>query len=475
MILFKIAGQFLGLISTVILARLLLPAEFGIVAMAMSVIGVLEMMRSFSFDAMLIQKQDADRTHYDTAWTFNVLLGLLVAFLLVVLAGPTASFYGEPALTLVVYVLAIGTAIQGFENIGIVDLRKNMQFNRDFRFLMLRRLSGFVVTVPLAFLLRNYWALVAGMMATRLTSVLSSYWMSDYRPRFTMRARAELFGFSVWLFFLNLLEFAWVRSADFIIGRIAGARMLGIFRISYQLSNLPATELVAPINRAIFPGYALVSRDTELLKKGYLGVLSIVSLLSVPAGFGIAVVAPILVAVVLGPSWADAAPVMAVLALFGVTSALLGNAGSIFKAIGKPQFLMALAALRFAVLLPVLILATREFGVIGAAYSYLIVSLVFMPLIYFVLFKLLHVTVREFLNVVWRPILGAVVMYAGVERYLSSIEIEDVVFGKYGALVSAVVLGGLIYFITVVLAWLLAGRPDGGESTIMSRLPRKRT
>ena len=470
MVLFKVAGQLLGLISTVVLARLLEPAEFGVVAMAMSLIALLELMRNFNFDVMLIQKQDADSNHYNTAWTFNVILGFLVALLLTVLAGPTAKFYSEPGLVGVIYVLAVGTAVQGFENIGTVNFRKEMRFDREFRFLMLRRLSGFIVTIPLAIILRNYWALVIGMLTMRLTSVVSSYLMSDYRPWFSMKARGELFSFSVWLFLLNILQFSWVRSADFIIGRIAGARMLGIFSISYQLSNLPTTELVAPVNRAIFPGYALISGDRSRLRQGYLNVLSMISLLTLPTGAGMAVVAPVLVPVLLGPDWSEAAPVMAILAFFGVTTALLANSGSIFMAIGKPMYLTGLSGLRLVVLVPVLMYATSNYGVIGAAFSYLAVSLLFMPLIYFLLFKLLDLGLFEFLSVIWRPLVATLVMYWGVRQYLALIEAGSVLLNEFGALITSVGLGVILYVLALGCCWRLAGRPDGAEKIVLNQV-----
>ena len=474
MILFKVAGQLLGIVSTVILARLLAPTEFGIVAMAMSVIAVLELMRNFSFDAMLIQKRDAQPYHYDTAWTFNVLLGLLVAALLIALAGPTATFYDEPRLTDIMYVLAAGTALQGFENIGVVSFRKEMRFDREFRFLMLRRVAGFVVTIPAAFILKSYWALVLGMLAMRVTSVTASYVMSSYRPRFSMAGRRELFGFSIWLFVLNVLEFTWVRSADFIIGKIAGARMLGIFSISYQLSNLPTTELVAPVNRAVFPGYALVSGDRWQLRQGYLNVLSIISLLTVPVGTGIAVVAPLLVAVLLGPEWVEAGPVMAVLSFFGVTSALLANSGSIFKAIGKPKYLTIITGVRIVFLIPALIYATRAAGVLGAAYAYLAVSLLFMPVYYALLCRVLDLSLADLAGAVGRPVLAATAMYFVVAGFLSASAGAFEALPAIVALLAAAAIGALVYPLVLLGLWSAFGRPPGAEQMLLDRI-RKRT
>ena len=220
MVFFKLTERSIGLISTVVLARLLLPADFGLVAMAMSMVAVLELLGAFGFDMALIQRQDAQRHHYDTAWTFNVLFSVVSATVLVILAIPAAKFYNEPRLDNIMYFLALSSLLQGFENIGVVAFRKDMTFDKEFRYLLGKKLAAFLVTVPLAFLLRNYWALVIGILTGRSFAVLLSYYVHPYRPRFDLSGRHDLFHFSKWLFISNVFYFLRVRSADFIIVEI---------------------------------------------------------------------------------------------------------------------------------------------------------------------------------------------------------------------------------------------------------------
>jgi len=174
MVFFRVVERSIGLVSTVILARLLIPADFGLVAMAMSLIAILELMNSFSLDMALIQNQSATEHHYNTAWTLNVLMGLISALALALLAVPAAWFYHEPRLEMVIYVLAFGMLIQGMENIGTVAFRKEMRFDQEFKFLVLKKLAPFTVTVTLAFLWQNYWALIFGMLVGRITNVALS-------------------------------------------------------------------------------------------------------------------------------------------------------------------------------------------------------------------------------------------------------------------------------------------------------------
>ena len=193
LMLFKMADKSVGLISTAILARVLTPADFGLVAMALAVVALTQLMGAFGFDSALIQRQDAIRKHYDTAWTFNVALGGLIAATLLLLAYPAAQFYREPRLALIIPVLAITALIGGFENIGTVAFRKELDFRSEFRFLLAKRLASFTVTLALALTFRTYWALIAGAVTGSVMSVAISYWLHDYRPKFTLAARADLF------------------------------------------------------------------------------------------------------------------------------------------------------------------------------------------------------------------------------------------------------------------------------------------
>ena len=134
MMLMKFSIRLIGLVSTLILVRLLDPADFGIAAMAMTVVTAVQLLTMFGFDVAIIQNQNADKDDYNTAWTLNVALGLGAGLLLIALAYPAAGFYGRPELVAVYMALSLATIFQGLENIGRVDFRKHLHFNREFQF-----------------------------------------------------------------------------------------------------------------------------------------------------------------------------------------------------------------------------------------------------------------------------------------------------------------------------------------------------
>jgi len=469
MVLFKLTERSLGLISTVILARLLVPADFGIVAMATAIIGAVELFTAFSFDAALIQNPDATRKHYDTAWTFNVLFGTGAAIVLVALAPLAGRYYGEPRVPAVLYCLAVSTLVQGLENIGVVAFRKELQFRREFQYRVLRKLAGFVVVLPAAFLLRNHWALVAGMLATAVGSVALSYVVQPYRPRFSLAAGGQLIRFSRWLLANNLLQFLRDKGPDLLIGRVAGSVRLGAFVIAREISNMPTSELIAPINRAIFPGFARQAGNLELLRRTFLDALSIIWMLALPAGVGIAVTADLLVRVVLGPNWLEAIPLIRVLAVYGAVMIVHGNVGYVYIALGRPRILTATSGVFVCSLALLLFVLVPRFSVQGAAWSFLCASLLQLPVTYVTLVRVLQLRVSQFWVAVWRPVAATLVLGGSVQFVSTSIEVPPRQGPEVVALVLLAGLGCAIYVLTLYGLWGAAGRPAGAERVCLDR------
>jgi len=471
MVLFKMLERSLGLVSTLILARVLVPKDFGLVAMATSLIALLELFMAFGLDTALIQREDSTRDHYNTAWTLNIGAGLSIACLMLILAWPASRFYHEPRVIPVICVLALGAAIQGCENIGVVAFRKEMRFDREFRFLIAKKLLAFATTVPLAILLRNYWALVAGMLMGRLTGVTLSYVLQPFRPRLSLVAVADLMHFSKWLVAQNMLGFLRERSADFIIGRFAGSAALGIFSVSAEISNMQATELVAPINRAVLPAYVKLANDKAALRAEYLSVMSLIALLAVPVVAGFAVTAPFLVLLILGPKWLQASTILTVLAFFGITQVLQSNAYSAFLALGKPQVFAKINGIHVAVLLPTLVALTVWFGIVGAAWAYVGAAIVVLPVNFVLISRFLELPMLDFIRQLWRPMFSTVVMYLAVRLWGPQPPVAAVSTVQAAASFGAcVLLGAPVYVGSVLLLWLVSRQPAGAEATLLKQI-----
>ncbi len=193
--------RLLGLVSTLVLARLLVPEDFGLVAMAMVIVGLLDVMLDLGVSAALIQNDRADDEDFHTAWTLRLVQSAVAAVLLVASAPAVSSYYGDPRVVAILQVIAFTVFVGGMENIGTVSFQRNMEFGRDFQFYFLKKLVAVVFTIGAAFALRSYWALVLGSLVSRLTGVGMSYWLSAFRARLSSaRFRANLGVLAVELF-----------------------------------------------------------------------------------------------------------------------------------------------------------------------------------------------------------------------------------------------------------------------------------
>lgn len=468
MIALKFIERSIGVVSTVILARLLVPADFGLVAMAMAVFAVLELIGQFGFDYAIIRTQDPPRSHLDTAWTLTVCHGLISGLALAVLAAPASTFFNEPRLELVIYILALISAIQGFENVGIVLFRKDLQFKNDFNFFLAKKIIAFICTISLAIAFKSYWALVGGIFASRTASVILSYIVHPYRPRLSFSATRELFGFSQWVLLTGILNYFSVRGPDFILGRFAGADSVGVFRIAHELATLPTTELMFPIARAAYPGYAKVADDRAELKRTYLAVQGSIVMLTLPAGIGLVMLADPFVKALLGFKWLEAVPLIQVLGLYGALRIFQTTNNAIFNVLGKPHWNTALILLEVFSVLPLLgwlIYSGQPIQL--AAWSYLAGSVVVIPCAAFLVSHFLHVNFFDRLQVTWRPLIGSVLMALALTFVTEWLGLPTNALESLQTLLLAVPLGASVYGGSVLGLWYVAGKPAGTEQELV--------
>jgi lipopolysaccharide exporter len=470
MLLFKLIERSLGVLSTLVLVRLLVPADFGVIAMAQSFIVMGQLLAAFGFDVALIHDQTASDDHYHTAWTLNAGLGLLITVTMLILARPIAAFYGKPELVWVVCALALTSLIAGLENIGVVAFRKELRFRNEFAFQLSRKVIGSAVALTLAFTLRSYWALVAGTLAGTLAGTVISYIAHPFRPRLSVAKASELVDYSRWLLVGNVIGFVRERSSDFFIGRLAGAAALGAYNVSYEISNLPTTELSAPINRALMPGLSKIAGDPFALQQTFLQAFSILVMMAVPMAVGILALADLLVPVLLGSKWAGAVPLIQMLAITGVFQTLQSSTATVLIATGHPKRVVMANALYAVVLLVFLALLVPSLGSVGAALATMVAVLTATPV--FLLFLRRHVGIplRQIARHIWRPTCAALLMLAAV-RWLLPAQTSDVGAVSAASYLALGALGGAVtYLATLGVLWLLAGKPNGGEQILLAQL-----
>ena len=253
--------RFLGIISSAFLARLLVPEDFGLVALVMVIYGLINLLFQFGVNWALIQNNKATDEHFDTAWSIRLIQSVAVAVLLAVSAPWVADFYGDARLVQICQILAVATLVRGFENIGTVKLQKELKFKDDFKFNVLPKLVSTGFTIALAFYFQSFLALVFGTVFHNLIVVVVSYRMVSYKPSFSFSKLDEIWGFSKWILVRNLADYV-SRDGDlFMLSSLTTAGMVGYYRWGTELSFMTISEVQQPFSRVLVPSLVKIKND----------------------------------------------------------------------------------------------------------------------------------------------------------------------------------------------------------------------
>jgi O-antigen/teichoic acid export membrane protein len=349
-------------IKILVLARLLSPADFGIMGVALLVTNWIQYFTELGFNAALIQKRDDIRPYLNTAWTIQVIrtvgLGIVVA-----LGAPLAGrAFGEVAAVPVLQVLALEVLIRGLANPAVVYLRKDLDTRREVAWRATSAVAGLGVGILAAFVLRNVWALVVSLLVASCVDTVMSYWARPYLPSLQIdRARAgELVRFGRWIFSFRAVGFVADNFDALIVGKVLGATPLGYYQMAIQFSLVPASSLGVQLHGVMFPALARIDND-RWRRTAFLRALRISSTIVLPVGLFVTVFGDFIVELALGPTWSGIAPLIGLLVWVGVLRSQMTMINSFLLAIGRPD-------LHFRATLPKLVILVT--GVYPAAIFY---------------------------------------------------------------------------------------------------------
>jgi len=457
--------RFLGLINTAIVARLLLPEDFGLIALAMIVVSFVEIFAEIGVDLALIRHPNATRAHFDTAWTFKVLVGILLALIIFVTAPAAAAYFEDPRITALMQLLALRPLLGGFENIGIVAFRRELQFDRDFAFNVLARFIGVVISISLAFIFRNYWALALAMLGHAAVKIIVSYAMHPYRPRLSLAAAADIGMSSTWLLIRSLGMTLLERADQLVIGKLGGAATLGGYYVARTVAGILTSELTLPFGRALLPGYTRLVQQPERLARAFLKVLGVMAILAAALGFGVMAVAEELVAVVLGPKWAHITPLLQIFAIGGTCAGIDAAAGPLLIALGRLRLLALLSWLQLVAFVIALWFVADQDNITAIALAFAAMAGIFMLVRLAICMRCLGCGMWHFVPLLLRPLLSALLMVLMVK--LCHLDGSAPVFLT---LLLDVLVGASTYALATLALWQLAGRPPGAERDMLERL-----
>jgi len=445
----NIGDRLLQIVLLVVLARLLDPADFGLMGIALLTVNGLKKLSELGIDAALIHQQEDNIDRYlNTAWCLQILRGLLLAGITFLSAPYVASFFGEPRAAGVLQVISIAPLLLDLRNPGIVYFQKSLEFHKEFIYKMSGSVAYFCVALTYALVRPTVWALVFGYIASDAVRFIISYFLHEHRPwpEFDLSSARELISYGKWITGNSIVVFLFLQGDDAVVGWLLGATALGFYQLSYRLSNAPATEVTSVVSSVVFPAYAQLQNDDDKLRQAFVKTFKVITLISFPAAIGISVVTPAFIQVFLGDDWTPMTTVMQILAIWGLLRAFAATSSPLWKAIGRPDYVMKLGTIKIALLAVLFYPATTQYGIEGTALV-LVGTYVFVqwPIGVHLTVKPIGMTYTHYLRILAYPLAASIAMGLIIVLAQRSLDVQPTV-----EFFLSIIIGVVSYVLAVV-------------------------
>jgi lipopolysaccharide exporter len=375
------ASRLLGFATNLVLARLLSPAEFGVVGFAMVAIGAFTLLQDVGTPAAIVYGRRDAREIGGTALTINLGAALLLFGVLAVAAPSLALLGGDEAIGPIAIALALGLVISAAGSVQNALLVKELALRRKFVPDVVPLILSGVLSIALALAGFGVWSLVYGYLARAAATTSLLWWLSSVRPwpRFDRAAAAELLGYGRHVSLSTIVGFATMNIDYFLIGHFLGPTELGLYTMAFVIATLPSKATAELAVKVVFPAYARLTDDGAALWRLFGRVLAIVGGLSLPIALALGVGAPYFVPLLLSEKWAAIVPPLQVLAVLGLLQSIGYNFPAAFKAIGRPGALWKLNLVKLALVGPGMFLVVHD-GITAVAVIHVVSEAVVLPI-----------------------------------------------------------------------------------------------
>ncbi len=453
----KIVVRILILTRLVVLARILSPGDFGLIGIAILVMDTMETFSQTGFEQAIIQKKEINREETDISWTILILRSFLLSILMFFSAPFAAGFFKTPEASSIIGFMAFIFVLRGFTNIGVYFLKKDMDFFRDFLFNAAGAVVSLIVSVVLALLWKDVWALVYGIMAGEVVKLICSFFIHPYLPRlnFHFNKALEIFHYGKWLFLSNILFFSIHSIGPYVVGRLLNTYWLGLYQMAYRIATMPMREITHVIAQVMLPAYSGMQDDLAHFRETFIKVSQVVSFVTIPLTSIIMINAEGLVRIVLGEKWLEMVPVLQILCIYGGMESIKALSGPVFMALGRTDIEAKFPLFRFPLLAMIMIPLTIKWGIKGTALASVIAILTVLPGNFYMVAKLTEMKtpdVMKLLKMLLFPCIGIPGFIAGyyISRHLIP---EDYRL----TLLLSFMLGSLLYLMTEYFLDLCCG------------------
>jgi len=442
-------GKGVVFVNTIILSRLLDPADFGLLALGLLAIGYLEIFNDFGVKSAVIYNRDDPERTANVAFSINMFIGVTLTALAFLVAPLISDFFREDRLIPILRVLSFSFVLSSFASIHDARIRRELKFKRQIIPEVMKSVAKGIVSISLAFAGYGVWSLVWGHLAGIISSVVFYWYSYRWIPKLEMdfALGRNILGYGYKMLIAGMFGQLQKNVDYLLIGRRMASAQLGYYTLAYRLPELLILNIVTVIGQVMFPTYSKLQNDMKLLGRGFLTTLRYVSLLTVPVGIGIFIITPEFVLVFYSDRWADAIPVMRVLSLYAVVYSLSFNCGDIYKATGRPSMLIKFAIFKLIITAPILYVAAG-YNIYYVALGQLFTTVIISNAQLTVASQITKVSWLEIIKAIAPSLLSAVVMLIGT--FALRTQIED--FSSVVRMILLVITGAILYTITL---WLI--------------------
>jgi O-antigen/teichoic acid export membrane protein len=389
--LLSFSSRAISLTRTIVLARLLLPSQFGIYGIGLLVLALMEVITETGINVFLIQIKEDLNEYIDTAWIVSILRGIVI-FLVILLSAPyVASFFNSSNATTLLMLFSIVPLIRGFINPSIIKFQKELRFDKELWFRGSILLFDTFVAITLVYFTKSVLSLAVGLIAGALLEVILSFLLVNPKPKVTFEKNKffMIVHSGKWVTLSGIFNYLYHNLDNIVVGRILGTANLGLYVMAYNISRLPITDVSDVISKVTFPVYSLISGDKKRLKIAFLKSLALVSIISITFGAFLLIYTRELVILVLGQRWVGIVDVLKILVIFGVIRAISGSTSALLLSLGRQKHISVITSVSIIVLALTIIPFVQMYGIVGAGYSALIGAIAAVPFMFYFTVKAL--------------------------------------------------------------------------------------
>jgi PST family polysaccharide transporter len=448
---FGFGGQnVLSLITTIVLARLLVPADFGLVSLTVTLLAVAHLAQESGLGAALIVYKGELRKAAASVLVFSPIVGLAMYSVIFALSPLLADVFHTPRLTEVLRVTALIVPLRGLAIMPQALLQRAMLFAPVAGMEIAGGIAQALTAIVLAIAGAGVWSLVAGQIAAAFAQLVVAWWFAPFRPSpreadwHTLRTLAR-FGRHVGA--ANIINYGNATAEGVVIGRVLGTKPLGYYSVASRLAQMPVNVLGNILGRGVYAAMAQINDDLEGVKRIWLTNLQRVALLTVPSSIGIVFVAKPLVDVLLGSKWTAAIVPLQILTLNGIVRTFSATSGEVFQALHRAQYRVYVEVAHLVLVVPALVIGAKVDGIVGVAVAVVLVNVATGLPVLVVLMRLLNASLGELVASIGRPAIGWVLMTAALA--LTVPLVDDL--SSIASLIALVVVGGGLYAVAVAL------------------------